>query len=346
VTNRTLLALAAVLLLAAPGSARAGDQDPFREDGSIRYRFYTEWELLYVERDRSPDVEVGYFNADGSLAGVPSREVLSTDEVVDDDEHFGGRALFGVRLNERSSVEIAFAGWGHSRSATERDPGENLDAFEFPEFPLDDGEFNDAAVFDLDYDSDFYSGELNYRHALAVDEADYRFTLLAGVRALRLEEDLDFTSWDEIPFDPTSFGTYNIATRNTLIGGQVGIETHVPLWEERVVFDLYGVAGGYANLANVYINYADVDSDPLLFRQSRKEWDPAGVFEGAAHFTFRIWRGVRVRAGYRVIYLVNIAAAPDQFPRTGATSDVFGNTFDNDGATVFHGPSLAVNVDF
>lgn len=352
---RLSLALSAALALLVPaGSALAGEADYLRDDGTLRYRFYTEWELLYVERDRSPDVEIGYLSPSDAFAssisrpiGPGFREILSTDSVVDDDEEFGGRAVLGFRVNDRSAAEVVFMGWGHERSATVRDiGGDSLFAFEFPDLaaPLDDDGFDGAEVFDLDYDEDFYSGELNYRHHLDVDGADYHFNLLAGLRVIRLEEDLDFTSWDEFPLT-NEFGTYNIATRNTLIGGQLGVETFVPLWKDILQLDLYGVAGGYANETNVYSNFFNGltgDTD----RQSRVEWDAAGVFEAAAHLTVRVWRGVRIRAGYRAVYLVNIAAAPDQFPRTGGVGDFFGNNFDNDGNTVFHGPSLAVSADF
>jgi len=355
---RLPIALSAALVLLVPG-ASAADYDYLRDDGTIRYRFYTDWELLYVERDRSPDVEVGFLNpgdpAESSTIGMPNpgfREILGTDDVVDDDEHFGGRALLGMRLTENSAVEVVFMGWGHDRSATVRDAGpvatgQDLFAFEFPDAsgPLTDDSFDSAAVFDLDYDSDFYNGELNYRHRVNVEGADYHFNLLAGLRALRLEEDLDFTSLDELPLGPNGLGTYNISTRNTMIGAQVGVETFVPLWEDRLDFDLYAVAGGYANQANSYINFFDSGSGTTS-RQSRIEWDSAGVFEAAAHFTLRVWRGVRVRGGYRAVYLVNIAAAPDQFARTGGPGDFFGNSFDNDATTVFHGPSLGVSVDF
>lgn len=344
--TRSAFALAAALaLLVSAGSARAG-ADFLRDDGTIKYRFYTDWELLYVERDRTPDVEVSFFSR---VPDPAFREVLSTDAVVDDDEEFGGRGVIGVRLNERSAVEAVFMGWGHERSA-HVSGGADYFAFEYPDLDLmgaggilGDNGFDFALAHDLDYDEDFYNGELNYRHLLFVDGVDYHFNLLAGIRAIRLEEDLDFKSIDGIPLG--QIGTYNISTRNTLIGGQVGVETFVPLWGDRLDFDLYGTLGGYANQATVYIDYFDSLSGDTA-RQSRTEWGPAGVFEAAATFTLRVYRGVKIKGGYRAVYLVNIAAAPDQFARSGSFGDFFGNSFDDDGNTVFHGPSLGVTVDF
>jgi len=340
---RLPIALTAALLLLAPaGLARAvGENDPFREDGSIRYRFYTEVELLYIERDHSPSVEVTFSDS-------TNRELLDTDAVVDDDEEFGGRAVLGFRLNRTSSIEAVYMGWGHERSrAAYSVVDEDLNAFEFPELTaIDDESFDDAAVHDLAYDEDFHSAELNYRHALEVDGADYRFNLLAGIRAIRLEEDLQLTSFDELPVG-CCVGTHNIAARNTLAGLQLGVETFVPLWEDRLDLDLLGVAGGYANQAKVRIDFQNLDGGPpTRYRASRSEWSPAGVFEAAAHLRVRLWPGVRMKLGYRAVYLVNIAQAPDQFARSGAASDFFGNNYDDDGHAVFHGPSIALGVDF
>jgi hypothetical protein len=345
--TRSAFALAAAFALLVPaGSARAG-ADFMRDDGTIKYRFYTDWELLYVERDRTPDVEVSFFSR---VPDPAFREALSTDAVVDDDEEFGGRGVIGFRLDERSAIEAVFMGWGHERSA-HVSGGADYFAFEYPDLDnmgvgtpvLGDNGFDFALAHDLDYDEDFYNGELNYRHRLEVDGADYSFNLLAGIRAIRLEEDLDFKSIDGIPFG--EIGTYNIATRNTLIGGQLGVEGLVPLWGDRLELDLYLAGGGYANQATVYSDYFDSLSGDTA-RQSQTEWDPAGVFETAAHFTIRVYRGVQIKAGYRAVYLVNIAAAPDQFARSGSYGDFFENSFENDGATIFHGPSLGVTVDF
>jgi len=342
--GESLLAGLAVLFLLVPtGVARAaGEGDVFRDDGSLRYRFYTGLELLYVERDRTPDVEV-------SFEGL--REVLSTDAVVDDDEEFGGRGVLGFRLDGTSAIEAVYMGWGHEESKTKRRPVMgNLFAFEAPDamaFP--DESFDGAAVHDLEYDSILHSAELNYRHGLEVDGADYRFNLLAGIRALRLEEDLSLDSWDSpllvTPPPASQIGQYDIATRNTLVGGQLGVETFIPLWDDWLDFDAYFAAGGYANQAKVFIDYFDGASGTQI-RQSRSEWDPAGVLEAALHFKVRLWRGVRMNLGYRAVYLINIAAAPDQFSRSGSGGDFFGNSFDNDGKTVFHGPSIGLGVDF
>ncbi len=354
--SRTFFAVAlglGVLLATAAPEARAAD-DHIRKDGSLRYRFYTDWELLYVERDGTPSVEVGFSDPTPPTPSASFREILDTDDVVDDDEEFGGRGVLGIRLDERSSIELVFTGFGHDRDTRRRDISDTLFAFENPDAGalagIDDNNFDAAVQFDLEYDSEFYSGEINYRRMFEVDGADYRFNLLAGIRAVRLEEDLNFFSIDDdvagVPVAANGFGRYDVETRNSLIGVQLGVETEIPLVEDLVDFDLYAVGGAFANRADGRNEFADIDATPVTFRQSRSEWDDAGLIEGAAHLTVRLFRGIELKMGYRAIYLINVATAPDQFPRSGSAGDFFGNNYDNDGKTLFHGPSLGLKVAF
>jgi len=346
----TLILTAALVLLAPVGARAAGENDPYRDDGTMRYRFYTGGELLYMERDGTPDVEVTH-NIRSQCCALPPivTEVIGTDDVIDDDEEFGGRLFLGMRLNRSSAVEAVYMGWGHSRSTSAFSPFEDLNAFEFPDASsFADGAFDDAAVHDLEFDSEFHSGEINYRHAVQVDGADYRFNLLAGLRGIRLEENLDLTSWDSVLFGtpPPAFiiGEYDISTRNTLIGAQVGVETFVPLWADRLDLDLYFVAGGYANQTNIYVDSFEGNSG-TRGRQSEIDWEPAAVIESAIHLNVRLWRGVKMTLGYRAIYINNIAAAAEQFPRSGSPGDTNKN-FDVSSDTVFHGASLGLGIDF
>lgn len=354
---RHAILLCATLTLAAAAHPAAAE-DFLRDDGTLRYRFYTDWELLYVERDGTQSVEFVYEDRLAPPVGSAAfRDVLDGDDVVDDDEELGGRGVIGLRLNPTSAIEVVATGFTHGRSAQVRRPAAmDLFAFEAPDpqtlgSPINDFAFDAASAFDLDYDSEFYSGEINYRHAFQVEGADYRFNFLAGVRALRLEEDLRLTSTKPGTFGILSFvdvGNYDIATRNTLIGAQLGGEAIIPLLDDRLEFDLYGVGGMYANRSDVRSTF---QSRTFLFgtsshQDSRSEWDEAGVIEAAAHFTVRLYRGLELKMGYRAIYLLDVAAAPDQFPRSGAPSDFFGNAYDDDAKTIFHGPSLGLKVVF
>ena len=342
----SLVGFAVVFLLVPAGLARAvGENDPYRDDGSIRYRFYVGTELLYINRDGGPDVPVSYDHAFS-----PSQTVISTNDVLGDDWDFGGRGYLGMRLNPASSLELVYMGWGQSESKDELRPSETLDAFEFPEATAFPNEaFDDAAYHELKYDSVLHSGELNYRHRLHVEGTAYHFNLLAGLRAIRFEENLRLDSWDEIIFGipPAAFrqGQYDVSTRNTLVGLQMGVDTFVPLWQDRVDLDISLTAGPYANQAKVYSNYFDGNADAHI-RQSHSEWDASGVLEGAATFQIRLWRGVRMNLGYRALYLINVAAAPENFAHSGSAGDFFGNSYVGDAEVLFHGASIGFGVDF
>ncbi|NNL65264.1 MAG: hypothetical protein HKP30_03375 [Myxococcales bacterium] len=343
--NRLALALlTATVCAATAGTAVANDA--LRADGTLKYRFYTDWELLYLERDGPPNTDVGFFDPTAPPAiGNDLVKVLSTDDALEDGYEFAGRAVLGYRLDPESAVEIVFTGFEDDGSASESDPGANLQALigggAGSIAQANNANFEDATRFTLDYDSDYYSGELNYRHALEVPGADYRFSLMAGLRGVRFTEDLRFTS-----VSPGSgVGTHDVATRNTLFGAQLGFDGFIPLYEDRIELELAGVAGGYANQSSTTAEFNN-QVPAFRYRESRTEWGPAALLEASGFLKFRIYRGVRLSAGYRAIYLVNVATAPDQFPESASNSDFFGNRFDNDGRTLFHGPSLKVSVDF
>jgi len=338
----------ALLLLVAPlGSARAaGEDDPFRDDGSIRYRFYTGGELLYLRRSGGDDVPITQNIRCCTLPLVT--EELTSNDAVNGDWKFGGRGYFGARLDAVSSVEVTYLGIGYSGDETAAAPAfETLNAFELPDamtFP--DGSFDDAAYHQIKYDAMLHSGELSYRRRLEVDGVDYHFNLLAGLRALRFEEDLGLDSWDSDtdPLPASEFGHYDVSARNTLIGAQVGADAFVPLWAERLDLDIYFAVGGYANEANVYSSYVDGNTGTNI-RQSDNEWKASGVLEAAAQLQFRLWRGVRMNLGYRAVYLINVASGPGNFAESGGNDDFF-DSYDAGSEVLFHGASVGFGVDF
>lgn len=351
---RPLLGFLALALLAIP--AHAGDYGEAHDEWTGGLHFYTDAEVIFFERSQNNNADVSLLEP---APGGGVRVVLQTDDVVDDDEELGGRGVLGVRFSETDAVEIVGMGFDHHRSATVRSPGEDLDpvfrdeSADGSQFLVNNnvnGDFEAAALHDLEFDSDFYSGELNWRRYHQVPGTGYSFRLLAGIRAARLEEDLTFISWDDNPPVPRTrgggaVGVYRIQTRNTLAGGHVGVESRVDLFGERVFLDLFASAGGYANQAKVISEFiSDQTGRPV--RQRRTEWNPAGIFEGSAHLRFRVWGGWRMAFGYRAIYLMGIAVAPDQFTRSAFDSDFFGNSFDDDGHTLFHGPSFQVGYQF
>lgn len=331
------------LFVPAPDARADGD------GAGLDLSFYGDFEALYIERDHTNNQDVGFFTP-----GNQRIEVLKTDDVIDDDEDFGGRAVLGIGIGPESSVEAVFTAFAHQGSKTKRDPGEDLDPIFDTTWPpgqvtvIGTSDFRSAATYDLEFSSNFWNAELNYRHLWEVDGADYNFHLLGGLRVVRLNEDISFISYDD-QNNRTSFGygntgRYKVETRNTLIGAQIGAESHVPLFTDRLALDLYGVAGGFANQANVVVNYREDDHGEL--RNSRTEWDAAGVFEASAHLNVRVIDQVNLSFGYRAFYLMGLAVAPDQIAKSGRSSDFFGNTYDNDASTLFHGPSFKVSVRF
>jgi len=350
---RLLLVLLAVIALGVVEAPRAVAHEadyylldkPPKVLGGVRV--YAEIEALWIERDRTNNTHVSYFDPP-PLFGPDRRSVIETDDVIDDDEEIGGRVAFGLRFDEASALEIVGMAWGHERSETVRDiGGDRLEPVFAPSSLPNNAvpNFRQAEIHDLEFDSELYGAQLNYRHTLDVGSAHVR--LLAGLGSFRLTEDLTFNTVGEIPATAADLGRYKVETRNTLYGGQVGLDARVPLGLDWLGLELFGSAGGYANQAKSIIQLFDAQAGPAgSVRQSREEWNPAGIFELAAFLRVRLHRGVWLSGGYRGTYLLGVALAPDQLARSGQVSDFFGNAFDDDGHTLFHGPSVKLGVEF
>lgn len=237
---------------------------------------------------------------------------------------FGLDATAIVRLNKALGIETRYFGvtdWSASRVVT--DPGGNGVRFE------GFGATLPAVSEQLDYTSRFYSLEINVLPLVTEG-----MPLVLGFRGLQLHE--RFELWQTDPL-PNALALENRAN-NYLYGFQIGAEPY-----------LMG-AGGAIRLdglikAGIYGNHASQGTvSPVLGPSVQARRDLA-AFAGEAGLAiiYRINRSFALRGGYELIWLSQVALAPNQSRKT----DLAGPSAQLDLGTAFlHGATASVEFAF
>jgi len=171
-----------------------------------------------------------------------------------------------------------------------------------------------------------------------------RLSILAGFRYLILNEDLTI----EQDIGPgLNLATHDIETKNTLLGGQIGLEG-IPLRLKDLFFQgdelNLGVwaKGGYFN------NHikTDISITQLVgpsFSGSARPNKGTFLCEGAVNVGYKITRNVAVDLRYQVLWIQNAGLAVAQV----TNSDPFNGTASTKGKSVFYqGPWVGIVFNF
>lgn len=206
-----------------------------------------------------------------------------------------------LRLGGSLGVETRYFGitdWGVSRTVT--DPlgtGVRFEGF---------GSSIPAVSEQIEYDSRFYSLEVNVLPLVTEG-----MPLVLGFRGLQLHE--RFEVWQADPL-PRSVGLAS-RTNNYLYGFQIGAEPY-----------LVG-AGGALRLdglikAGIYGNHASQGvSSPVLGTNVEARRDLASFAgEVGVAVVYRINRAIALRGGYELLWLSQVALAPDQSRKTNLSA--------------------------
>jgi hypothetical protein len=191
-----------------------------------------------------------------------------------------------------------------------------------------------------EYDSNLHSIEANV-HWWPID----RLSILAGFRYMWLNEDLTIAQ-DVGP--GLNLASNDIATKNTFLGGQVGLEG-VLLRFKNAFFhgdqlDIGGWAkGGYCN-NHVKTDIAIVQgSGPSYFAKGSAD---KGTFfgEGAATVGYKITKNVAIDLRYQVLWIQNVGLAPEQV--AGSDPAVSGIASTKTQSVLYHGPWVGIAFTF
>ena len=146
------------------------------------------------------------------------------------------------------------------------------------------------------------SGEINGRYELG----EY-FSLLGGVRFIEFDDNLGITSYSgsgaELAGDVAG-------VRNTLIGGQIGLVSHVAI-TERLEFDGFIKAGMFCDHASNSAQEGVIGSGPLSSAASTVNTAFVGQLQVSS--TYRINDSWSIHSGYQWLWMDGVARAYGQF---------------------------------
>lgn len=157
-------------------------------------------------------------------------------------------------------------------------------------------------------------------NSLANVEANYRLTtapgvdVIIGLRYLRQSELLGILSDQDgltvAPTDPRFVVTYQVKTQTNIIGPQLGFELETPVtaWLH-VGASTKAVAG--VNFYDVNVQVYRGDGFTALDNR-RNNATISGAVEAGAFFDFLPFERMRIRAGYELLWLVNVPDAESE----------------------------------
>ena len=177
----------------------------------------------------------------------------------------------------------------------------------------------------LVYDSSLKSGEINFRRAYS----DW-ITWLVGFRWIEINENLSA--------DFGGVASHNVATNNTLLGGQLGVDA--VLWDFGPNWSLTGIAkaGVFGNDADALTTTTGIGGAlPLV-----------AVTSGQASFLGEIGLNARYRwtdrltliGGYNLLWITGVALAPEQLATTNVVTGIA--AVNSDGTLFYHGANLGL----
>jgi hypothetical protein len=217
-------------------------------------------------------------------------------------------------------------------------------------FPLgfegDNGMWLQADVIRLSLQTALGSAEVNYRVWFG---AESDFSASIGVRYLDIYERFSFyTGDDDVTVrdinnrpDPTLEATYSVTTHNRLLAPQLGFEWNRPLgcWLA-FTMDFKGAWGA---------NFLDVDTllkrgDGFVgFTGHRSQTLFSHMYELGFFLNLRLMDNARIKAGYDMLWAVDVAEATGQVDYNLANPA--GHT-DNHGSIFYGGPVVELQLVF
>jgi hypothetical protein len=168
------------------------------------------------------------------------------------------------------------------------------------------------------------TAEANYWYHVTPRRVDY-FSV-SGILGLRYA---DLRELFEVQFTRgTNRSDYNIHTKNHLYGGQIGGNLQINpqrFWS----WDVTAKIGAFANRATQKTFLGDFNNTLTLRDHEKAEWRLSYIAAAVATLTCQFWRHLNAHIGYQMLYLTDVALAPDQIDKktkknSGKRLDAYG----------------------
>ncbi|MFO0940753.1 MAG: BBP7 family outer membrane beta-barrel protein [Pirellulales bacterium] len=265
----------------------------------------------------TPAVPPPNANTPGQVAqpGTPALLVSSLDM----DKYRAGLELIGnVLIGPGSNIEVRYFGlnkWSDSRQVI--NTAANLFSV-FSQWGTDPAlGFDDtdrSLIHRISYTSKFDNGEVNYRRRWMGNNPAFQGSWLGGIRYFELDEKFGFAAIGSTnnTFAANTLRFFNMDTKaqNHLVGFQVGGD----FWTTIVPGISVGneLKGGIYN-NNINVNSKVVSNSITAANENLARDRAAFLVEYNAQAIYRMTYSWTLRGGYNLLYIDNVALAPENF---------------------------------
>jgi hypothetical protein len=299
--------------------------------------------LVFVNRNNQ-------FGLDNGRRPLVERRVVTVQDYDDIDPHMGGgiEGTIGYEFGANAVELTGFYIFGHKESAEV----DRLGVLDLPflhpplGFEGDNGLWLQADRNRITLEQSLGNAEFNYRWW---DPAVTGVQGILGLRYTDMEERFDsFTGDDDFSVhdihgnpDPRREADYNVVTHNHLVAGQFGFEWNTPVcsW---CAFSWMAKGAWGANFLDIH--YTLTRGDGFVGRSAaRYQTIFSHEYETGFFLDFWLCPGGRLRAGYDLFWMVNVAEAVQQvnFDLANPTSQPT-----RQGSVFYHGPLVELQFLF
>lgn len=296
-------------------------------------------------RDRQPYQPFASLN-------TPHDIVLDTDDLGDVYQP-GLRLMAGRRLGANWAIEGSFLGlFQWDEAATIRDTTPNIHSTAGNLFsPISD--FGRPAQVGLDFNSlaavrlqsQFNSGELNFRQLLYTPPNASQVTALYGVRYLNVNERFTYRTQSLLPVPTGTQNTVDVSTNNNMIGLQLGamfdLNLHPRCW---INIEAKGLLLRNGAGQSTAYSVGPLDGGGATFSGERNQQRVVLGADVAVTLQWAFTPSLLGRVGYQGIFIDGLALAADNFSANAPFLTTEATQLDRDGHLTFHGPFAGLTL--
>lgn len=256
-----------------------------------------------------------------STDGIAGTPALSTTSLDLDKMRYGLELIANLQTGPGANLEARYFGlnnWEVSNSVNTIGTGNptlySLFSLYGTAPPNGFDDTDRSFIHSISYNSEIHNGEVNYRRRFATPFCWANGSWLMGVRYFDLDERFGFAATgsqnNTFTFNQLRYFNYDTFTRNQLTGFQIGGDYWINL--------VPGISLGVENKAGIFGNHAEVESIASAnsipgAREHLQDGKTAYLAELVASVVYRLNYSWSVKASYNLLYVDNVALAPENF---------------------------------